>query len=292
MNTKIIFEVMPYPKTASEGYADKIIGKVAAAINEMENVSMLNVPEIVEENHNGQPYYRNVDARKFGKELRERCNKEIMVNTVVVHHDSRAGFEQWLNGSMKDCGIHNFVFVGAKMPSLKYPGPSVTEANLIAKSKNANFGNIFIPDRPEEAERLIAKIKSGCNFFTSQVLFEPDTAIRVIRQYMEKCKNNNLKPAKFYLSFAPVSSEEDITFIKWLGAEISKETEIRLKNAENIGEESIKVALEAIKKILNANNKPPKAEIGLNVEYVMLHNLDLAKDLVKKHLDCLAQPKI
>ena len=282
MNKKIIFEVMPYPKTASQGYADKITGKIVAAINEMEKVAIINIPEIVEENHMGQPYYRNTDPRVFGSVLREKCGKEIMVNTVVVHHKSKGHFEKWLGESINRYGLKNFVFVGAKIPSIKYPGPSVTEANSIADKKGVNFGNIFIPDRPEEAERLLSKTRSGCSFFTSQVLFEPDTAINVIRQYTEKCKNNNLKPAKFYLSLAPVGNKEDAVFIKWLGAEMKQEAEKRLLEAKNMGEESVELLLELTGKIRDFSNYDKKVEIGLNVEYIMLHNLDLAKELVKK----------
>ena len=282
MDKKIIFEVMPYPKTASESYADKITDKIVNAVNEMEKVSIINIPEIVEENHIGQPYYRNTDPRVFGKVLREKCSKEIMVNTVVVHHKSKMAFNRWLDESINKYGIRNFVFVGAKIPSINYPGPSVTEANLIAREKRINFGNIFIPDRHEEAERLIAKTKSGCNFFTSQVLFESDTAINVIQQYMEKCKNNNLKPAKFYLSLAPVGTKEDAVFIKWLGAEINEDTEKRLLDAKNIGEESIDLLSDLIKKIRKFSEGNDDVEIGLNIEYVMLHNLELAMELVSR----------
>ncbi len=282
MNKKIIFEVMPYPKTAPRSYADKITDKIVSAIKEIKNISILNIPEIVEENHIGQPYYRNADPRAFGKVLGEKCGKEIMVNTVVVHHKSKKYFEQWLGESIGKYGVKNFVFVGAKIPSIKYPGPGVTEANSIAKEKGVNFGNIFIPDRPEEAERLLSKTRSGCNFFTSQVLFEADTALNVIREYTEKCKNNNLKPTKFYLSLAPVGNKEDVVFIKWLGAEMKQETEKRLLSAKNIGEESVELLLKLIGKIRDFSNYDKKVEIGLNVEYIMLHNLDLARDLVKK----------
>ena len=282
MNKKLIFEVMPYPKTASESYANKIMDKVAAAITEMKNVSMLNIPEIVEENHIGQPYYRNTDTRKFGKILMEKMNKEIMINTVAVHHKSKMSFERWLDESIGKYGVRNFVFVGAKIPSIKYPGPSVTEANMIANKKGVNFGNIFIPDRPDEADRLISKTISGCNFFTSQVLFEADTAVSVIEEYLERCENNNLKPAKFYLSLAPVGNKEDVVFIKWLGAEINEDAEKRLLNSKNIGEESIELLSGLIKKIRRFNDGNNDVEIGLNIEYVVLHNLDLARDLVKK----------
>ncbi len=281
MKHKIIFEVMPYSRASSESYAQKLTDRIVEALNDLEEVSLINIPEIVEENHNGQPYYRNIDPRKFGKELYEKCNKDIMINTVVVHNDSKESFSQWLDESANLYGITNFVFVGAKIPSLKYPGPSVPEANLIARQKNINFGNIFIPDRHNESDRLIEKTKAGCKFFTSQVLFEGDAAIRSISEYAEKCKSNNLKPAKFYLSFAPASSEEDIIFIKWLGAEMSKNTESRLRNAGDMGKESINLLLDLIKTILRPS-KNTRIEIGLNIEYIMIHNLDLAKELVKK----------
>jgi len=62
------------------------------------------------------------------------------------------------------------------------------------------FGNIFIPNRPEEAERLFAKTKSGCSLFTSQVLFEHDKAAHAINAYLKKCRQHKLNPIKFYLS--------------------------------------------------------------------------------------------
>jgi|SRR3989338_334248 len=287
MNHKLIFEVMPYQKTASESYADKITDKIVAAINEMKNISLINIPEIIEENHIGQPYYRNKDPRDFGIILREKCNKEIMINTVAVHHKSKEAFRQWLDETISKYKVRDFIFVGAKIPSIKYPGPSVTEANLIAREKGVNFGNIFIPNRPEEAERLIGKTKSGCEFFTSQVLFEVDAALNIIDEYIRKCKDNRLQPSKFYLSFAPVSNAEDIVFIKWLGAEMSKETESRLKMAEDMGQESISMVLELIEKILDMGKKNFTAQIGINIEYVMLHNLELAKELAMEASELL-----
>jgi len=282
MEHKLIFEVMPYSKTSSESYAQKITGRIAEAIKELKNVTLLNIPEIVEENHNGQPYYRNIDARKFGKELGEKCGKETMVNAVVAHHNSKADFERWLGQAVDSYKIRNFIFVGGKIPSIKYPGPSVPEANKIASSKNVNFGNIFIPGRLGEAGRLFEKTQAGCKFFTSQVLFEAGHALSDISLYAQKCKAEKVKPAKFYLSFAPISSEEDLFFIKWLGAEMSRETESRLKNAEGMGQESISIVLGLIEKILGSNKKKSNAEVGLNIEYVMIHNLGLAVELANK----------
>ncbi|MBI2654086.1 hypothetical protein HYX02_04710 [Candidatus Woesearchaeota archaeon] len=281
MKGGIVFEVIPCTKSASEAYARKIIDKITNALEGMKNVTTLNIPEIVEENHLGRPYYKNIDTREFGLKLRERCGREIIINTVVVHHNSKDKFEQWLDESISKFGIKNFVFVGQKINSFEYPGPSIIEANSIAKNKKINFGNIFIPERDNEADRLISKTASGCNFFTSQVLFESDKIVNVLKEYSRKCNEFNLKPAKFYLSFSPVSNSEDIAFIKWLGAHMTEKTESRLRFADDTGKESINVIIELVNKIFSfLDGIDVKIPVGLNIEYITLHNLELAKELV------------
>ena len=198
--TEIMFEVIPYAKVSSHAYKEKVLNEVSATLNELKIVKMVNIPDFVEENHIGLPYYKNVGARDFGSLLRERCKKDIMVNTVVVHY-GKERFEQWLDETITEYKINNFVFVGAKVEGLQYPGPNVAEANEIAAGKKVNFGNIVIPQRPNEAERLLQKTLAGCQFFTSQVLFEAEHAREVILEYGKKCREAKLKPAKFFLSF-------------------------------------------------------------------------------------------
>jgi len=286
MKHEIIFEVIPHTKNASDSYTKKIIDRIATTINEIKGVSLLNIPEIVEENHIGLPYYRNIDSREFGLMLRQTCKKDIMVNTVVVHHNPKEIFEQWLDESISKYNIKNFVFVGSKINSIKYPGPSITEANFIARNKKINFGNIFIPERENEADRLIRKTASGCNFFTSQVIFEPENVIKILDEYSIKCAECNLKPAKVFLSFSPVSNLEDISFVKWLGAEIKEKTEQKLKSSQNIGDESIEIIIKALNEICDFIDRYKiNIPLGLNIEYITLHNLELAKDFANKIID-------
>lgn len=283
MKRDIIFEVIPPAKTASKAYAEKFVDRIVSAVGEMDGIATLNVPEIVEENHIGMPFYRNADNREFGVSLREKCKKKIMLNTVVGYYNSKGSFEQWLNESADKYGIKDFVFVGAKIGSIKYPGPDVIGANLIARKESVNFGNIFIPERENEAERLLSKTIAGCSFFTSQVLFESEALIRILSDYSEKCEKQNIKPAKFYLSFSPVSSLEDARFVKWLGAEIGWATENRLKSAQNIGKESINIIKELLYKVLgHFESSGLNIPVGLNIEYIALHNLELTKDLIKE----------
>ena len=286
MKDSIIFEVIPPSKTASEAYAKKIADKISDTLSQMKDISALNIPEIAEENHIGLPYYKNIDNREFGLLLKQRCNKEVIINTVSAYYNPKESFEHWLDESISKYNLKNFVFVGQKINSIKYPGPSIVEANSIAKSKKANFGNICIPDRENEAERLVSKTASGCSFFTSQVLFESERIVDVLKEYSIKCENANLKPAKFFLSFSPVSDFHDISFIKWLGTEISEKKERRLKFAQNTGEESIKVIVEVLDKIFNYFYKTDiKIPLGLNIEYITLHNLELSKNLVNSISD-------
>jgi 5,10-methylenetetrahydrofolate reductase len=257
------------------------VEKVANAIKEMENIYQLNIPEIVEENHEGLPYYRNKDTREFGVELRDICKKDVMVNTIVVHHQTKDTFERWIIESLDKFKIKNFVFVGAKTQYIKYRGPNVLEANAIAKNKKVNFGNIFIPERKEEAKRLLAKTISGCSFFTSQVLFNADKVIDILTEYSIRCEKANVKPAKFFLSFSPLSTPDDITFIKWLGANIGENTEKRLRKAQNMGEESNRIITDVWKKVIDASSSlKSKISLGVNIEYIKLHNLDISKQLV------------
>ena len=86
MSSDIIFEVIPYSKTASGAHCQKFVERVAGVLDEMKHVGMLNIPEILEENHMGQPYYRNIDSREFGARLREKCKKNIGHYINYQHH--------------------------------------------------------------------------------------------------------------------------------------------------------------------------------------------------------------
>ena len=116
--------------------------------------------------------------------------------------------------------------------------------------------------------------------------------IQVLNEYLIKCKESDLKPAKFFLSFSPVDNVENIAFIKWLGAEINEKTENRISSAQNIGEESIRIVLEVLHKIFDSFDKlKVNVPLRLNIEYISLHNLELSKKLVNTISDNLEKYK-
>ena len=51
----------------------------------------------------------------------------------------------------------------------------------------------------------------------------------MISHYQKRCDEKKTFPRRLLLSFAPVSSEKNIKFLKWLGVEIPAESEKLLK---------------------------------------------------------------
>ena len=282
MAQKIMYEVVPPSKRSSEQYREKVISSLADSLLRMKSVSILDIPEIVEENYCGKPYYKNVDNREFASILKKKISKEIVINKVVPYFNSKPKFEEWLDEAAREHKIDKFVFVGGTF-RMDYPGPTVLEANQLAYSKGLEFGNIAIPTRPNEARNLAAKTAAGCKFFTTQILFDSEHISNVIIDYAEECRKQNLKPSKFYLSFSPISDIQDIEFFEWLGVHMDGRTKSRMMNAGNVGEESVKIVQEIYSKIISRAHGI--APIGLNIEQVALHNLQLREKLVEWFTD-------
>ncbi len=274
--TELMFEVVPPSRMTSEEYKEKISAKVAETVNSIKP-DFINVPEVIDENFRGEPYYRNVSVRGFAKKLNELTERKIIVNKVVVHCNGMKELAEWLDKSVNELKIKNFVFVGGNSGKTHYPGPGVIQANKKAKTLfDARIGNIFIPSRKNEAQRLLKKTLSGADFFTSQLLFEAQKTKNVLLEYDALCKKKKVKPSKFFLSFAPVSSVNEIYFLRWLGVEIPIETEKIVFNSFN----SIHVS-EMIWREINSFSKEKNLSLslGLNVEEIFLHNLEPASQL-------------
>jgi 5,10-methylenetetrahydrofolate reductase len=277
MNEKIMYEVVPPSKRSSEQYRERAINSIADSLSRMKPVGILDIPEIVEENYCGRPYYRNLDNREFASVLKKRISKDIVINKVVPYFNPKQKFEEWLDETAKNHKIDKFVFVGGTF-KMDYPGPTVIEANRLARSKGLTFGNIAIPTRPNEAANLAGKTSAGCNFFTTQILLDSENISKVIIDYAEECRKRNLKPSRFYLSFSPISDIQDIEFFEWLGVHIDEATKLRLMRAANAGDESVKIAQDVYSKIISKTDGI--VPIGVNIEQVALHNLQLSEKLV------------
>src|SRR3990170_962767 len=200
-----------------------------------------------------------------------------------------AGLDAWIRESADAFGLRNFMFVGGSSRHIAYPGPAVAEANgrlraLTRDLPGVALGNITIPERPGEVNRLLAKTRAGSQFFTTQVLFEPGPVLSLLRAYGTACGTQGLEPATVLLSFAPVTDYQDVEFLAWLGASISPRTEERLLAAgTEPGAASLEVAREiwtTIRADLAASGD--HVPVGANVEEISTHNFDLAVRMAKE----------
>ena len=124
---------------------------------------------------------------------------------------------------------------------------------------------------------MIKKSECGAEFFTTQVLYDSSKIIKMISHYQKRCNEKNTFPRRILLSFAPVSSEKNIKFLKWLGVEIPKETEkVLVEDLNKMSEKSMEIAVEVLKETLrHLNENNIVVPIGLNVEHIMSYNFCL-----------------
>ena len=74
----------------------------------------------------------------------------------------------------------------------------------------------------------------------------------MINNYQTRCNELNTFPRRILLSFAPVSSQKNVEFLKWLGVEIPTNTEHYLQaRPGSMTERSLDVAIEVLNEILN-----------------------------------------
>ena len=278
-----MLEVTPPSRLSSEKTVSITLSKIAGVLQELPFVEYVNIPEIVDENHDGEPFYRNIDTRDFGVLLRNSTGKKVVVNKVIAFCQGEKDFSDWLEKTISAYDIKNLVLVGGNRDYRKYSGMPVTSANLKATAaEGVMVGNICIPSRANEVDRLVSKTLSGCSFFTTQLLFESDRIKTLIVEYDAACREKSIAPAVFFLSFAPVGRVIDVEFFKWLGAVIPPSVEKTFLESEaDLGKKSIRLAegLWSETRVF-CKEKGLKVPLSVNVESIALHNLELAKELI------------
>jgi hypothetical protein len=288
--TPLVLEIVPPSRRASEKSLAALVDRVREAVRTVGNLDGLNLPQVLDENHQGQPFLRNVEPRDFAERLGDDLGVDPIVNNVVSHAPSPESFRRWAKESLGKFGLRSFVLVGGTNSRIRYPGPSVLEANRILRAAakghpDVALGNITIPDRENEVDRLLEKTQAGCDFFTTQVLFEAEPMATVLRAYGKRCAALGVPPATVLLSFAPVSDYQDLEFLAWLGASVTPRTEEALVgNGEGApGRSSIDVARTLWSHLrAAAAQSRPAVPLGVNIEEVSLHNFDLAVQMARE----------
>src|SRR5438552_10061831 len=211
----VVLEIVPPGRRASEKAVTSFVDRLREAMLSLRTLDAINIPEVLDENHAGQPFYRDMDPRVFATLLGGDLPADTIANKVVAHVPSPTALRRWIRESLGRYRLRNFVFVGGNSSWVRYSGPTVIEANKILRGStrgrdDVSLGNITIPERDHEVDRLFDKTCAGCDFFSTQVLFEAEPMATVLRAYGRRCAAQGLKPATVLLSFAPVTDYADL----------------------------------------------------------------------------------
>lgn len=248
-------------------------------------LSGVNVPEIV----NGQ--YRTVEPRAFAAALQRRLGVRAILNRITVHHPLPE-LRSWATETRLGTGIHDFVLVGGERNTERYPGISVLAAleglkPTTAKSEG-HLGVITIPTRRrtdlDEPQRLVQKQAAGADFAISQILCEPDAALR-LQADLSKAVPAGTTPLTLFWSLAPVARRRDLEFLKWLGVDLPPAVEKDLASHSDAAlrlRRSHEVNLAITRRLLEGSERQGSGPIGFCIEHVMLSNIESAIDLVDR----------
>jgi 5,10-methylenetetrahydrofolate reductase len=282
----LFFEPTPPTGRASLARVAERVAEVARLVAEIPRVDAVDVPDLVDENHEGRPFYRSVDPRAFGRAVAERAGCEVVINKVVAHLDDLAALDAWVRATL-EAGLRHLVLVGGSSRYIPYPGPPVAEADRVARplvrAAGGLVGNIAIPSRTGEAHRMLAKTQSGASFFTTQLVFDAEAPARLLREYDQLCRRAALPAGAVLLSFAPIADEQDAEFVRWLGAELPEPVEQAI--VEGTPEEAVRRGIdrslavwdEVVRSVADGDLAVP---LGVNVEQISARHQGPARELL------------
>jgi len=236
---ELVLEAVPPEIDRGEAGLEAAVERIAD-VHAALGVDAVNIPEIHEETAKSRrgerrrPFLPRVAPRELAARIQARLDIPCIINRVVVHHERERQLD-WFRETWERFGIRRFVLVGGEHSDVRYPGPSVLEANALLRDHlaipGAEIGNVCIPSRPGEAERLLRKRHAGATFFTTQVLFHAEEVTSLLDALAEHLDDDTPAPA-LLLSLAPVRSPRNIRFLRWLGVTLSSELEAWLTEDE------------------------------------------------------------
>ncbi|MDG1752156.1 MAG: hypothetical protein P8I03_10910 [Thalassotalea sp.] len=215
------------------------------------------------------PFKTTHDPRHYSALLNQKSARPVITYKSVVQSNAD-DFNQWADEAWEEYGIRDIVLVGSPSKNNTISLPLANAYKTLVDNKNDFFiGGVTIAERHakkgNEHERLIEKHQQGCNFFISQAIYNPQATIDMLTRYAIECKNLNIKPQRFILTFSPCGSDKTLEFIEWLGVSVPEATSLRILNAEKPLFESIRICANSLQQILDAV-LPYNLPLGLNIE--------------------------
>jgi 5,10-methylenetetrahydrofolate reductase len=280
---RIIFEVIPPPVSWSLERIQEWAVR-ATDILRKNKISFLNLPEVVSETRGERvvPYVEKMDNLLFSDIVKGYFDDVKPIINKICVRIKRTEFHKWIDSAFKK-GIRHIIIVGGESSTLKYPGYSVVSASEYVKKRyfDVNIGAITILTRKGEVEKIVAKMKSGVDFFISQIVFETANIKQVLINLRRLTVEAGIPMPKMFISLTPASKIKDIEFMRWLGVEFPSSVLSYLTEYESKVEmRSFEILDRTVDEVINFMVKE-KIKLGFNIEHVMYNNLELSEQLIE-----------
>jgi hypothetical protein len=232
------------------------------------------------------PFVGTVDPREYAKLFRLPTIVYKALGTL-----DEAQWHRWLAQSKNDVAFLSIV--GRPVSRTPYPMPLSRAIRIAADTGDFVVGGVVIAERHDEtrseAARLLAKGIEGCGYFISQTVYHAPPTQRLLADYLRDCRGAGTPPKRVVLTFAPCGREKTLAFLRWLGVNVSPDTERAILGAANPLARSIQICRDNLRRILDsayASHIP----LGVNVESVSINRdeIDASVDLFHALREVLA----
>jgi hypothetical protein len=231
--------------------------------------------------HDNRAYCRDVRNAIYNQNTTDGTNNSAPVPILyrAVCARPRADVLTWLDETRLESGdfnIRHLVLVGHSAANSSADSfASLPEAAAVVRAHRPPFalGGVTLPERHgakrDEHVRLMGKHCPQTAFFISQVVYNADLAVMLLRDYAAACRANGHQPRRIVFCFAPFSRKSVLQFLRWLGCEVPPGTAARILSAENAALECVDVIVEVFRRILDtARRKRFGVPLGFLVESV------------------------
>ena len=272
------------PEDQVRGAADKLVARIGAL--PLDSLVVYDIQDEAGRTHQPRPFpfVRTVDPRHYAQLLSERSGHPAIAYKALGT-TTEAEWRTWLAETRERYGLAFLSVVGRPTSGVKYP-MSLARAIRIAAapSSGLTIGGVAIAERHtderSESARLLAKSVEGCGYFISQTVYHAPPTQALLRDYLRDCRGAGVEPRRVVLTFSPCGREKTLAFLRWLGVNVTAETERSILGAASPLARSIEICRDNLRRILD-EPYADKLPLGVNVESVSINRdeIDASIDL-------------
>ena len=240
-----VFEFIP-PETddGPEALVRSAAGLTRSLAGFGSDLDAIYIPQIVDESTGGIFISRpdRVEARNYAALVARDPNLHPEIEMLITHpfpYTPMDEIETWFGETIGELGIRNIVAVGPALSATNLTGLSAMAAlerlrQLSDKGPTITRGAIAMDTRRsdpdsgirDEPDRMVQKVLSGAQFFTTQLFYSSEGMIKLLQDYADESERQGVPTRRVFLSVAPIASKSTLRVVDaLLGRPV--ETEVR-----------------------------------------------------------------